>query len=549
MTIEEREPPGSPASGPSQDDLDPITLSVMMSALSGIAEEMGTLLVRSAYSANIKERRDCSAALFDAEGHMVAQAEHMPVHLGAMPESVAVVRGRDPQLGDVFVLNDPYRGGSHLPDVTMVSPLGHDGHILGYGVTRAHHADIGGMRPGSMPGDSTEIYQEGLIIPPVRLFRAGELNPDLLDLLTANVRTPQISRGDYRAQAAANQLAEARLNDLIDRMGLPVVSAGFGAVISYAERRAREVVRALPDGIYTARTELEGDGTTDQDIEIVATVRIEGDHISVDFGGTAPQVQGNVNCPLAVSRAACYFAIRVLMPNDVPCNAGTFACVTVNAPVGTVVNAQSPAAVCAGNTETSSRLADVVLAALSQAADMPACGQGTMNLLAIGGSDWTYLETLGGGQGAGSRGDGPSGVHVAMSNTLNTPIEAVETTYPLRIERYELRDGSGGRGRYRGGDGLVRSIRTLQPATISILSDRRRHDPLGARGGAPGRRGCNLLNDEQISAKGTWEMATGDLVTLETPGGGGWGDPGLAVSLDPREPEKQDDRALGCVRA
>jgi N-methylhydantoinase B len=503
--------------------LDPITLSVMVSAFSGIAEEMGTFLVRSAYSANIKERRDCSAALFDAEGRMIAQAEHIPVHLGAMPESVAVIRGRNPQIGDVFVLNDPYTGGSHLPDVTMISPLGYEGQIMGYGVTRAHHADIGGMRPGSMPGDSTEVYQEGLIIPPVRLFRSGELVTDVLDLLTANVRTPQISRGDYRAQAAANQIAETRLSELIERVGLPTVKAAFGEVIAYAERRAREVIRGIPDGVYRAETEIEGDGSSDEDIALVATVTVAGDRVDVDFSGTAAQVPGNVNCPAAVTRAACCFALRVLMPNDVPANEGTFAPLTVNAAEGTVVNACRPAAVCAGNVETSSRIADMVLMALGQATDVPACGQGTMNVLTIGGADWTYLETLAGGQGASSRADGSSGVHVAMTNTLNTPVEAVETAYPLRVERYELRNGSGGLGCHSGGDGLVRSIRALRPATVSVLSDRRRHDPSGTRGGAPGRRGRNLLNDQPLSPKGTWEMAENDVITLETPGGGGWG--------------------------
>jgi N-methylhydantoinase B len=497
--------------------VDPVTLSVLSAALSGIAEEMGTVLVRSALSANIKERRDCSAALFDARGRMVAQAEHIPVHLGAMPESVAAVIARHAQPGEVYVLNDPFAGGSHLPDITIVSPLAHDGRIVGYGCTRAHHSDVGGMVPGSMPAGSTSIWQEGLIVPPVRL------DGEILRLLLANVRTPEIRRGDLAAQVAANRLAEERLAELVDRRGLATVLAAFDEVVAYAARRAREAIGRLPDGTYRAESEVEGDGVTDDDWPIRVAVTIAGQAIEIDFAGTSPAVAGNVNAPLAVTRAACTFAVKVALGADVPVNAGLYEAVTIRVPEGCLLDARAPSAVCAGNVETSQRIADTVLLALAQAADVPAQGQGTMNNVVIGTPDWTYYETLGGGQGASSRGDGPSGVHVGMSNTLNTPIEALELDVPLRVERYELLDGSGGGGRHRGGDGLVRSIRALQPATLSLLTDRRRHRPQGLGGGKPGRPGRNLLNGEELPPKTTRELGGGDVVTVETPGGGGWG--------------------------
>ncbi|AHY47768.1 N-methylhydantoinase B/acetone carboxylase alpha subunit [Rubrobacter radiotolerans] len=508
--------------------LDPVTLSVMASALSGIAEEMGAVLIRGAYSSNIKERRDCSAALFDSEGRTVAQAEHIPVHLGAMPEAVRAVMERDPEPGDVFALNDPYSGGTHLPDITLVSPVALEGEVLGYAVTRAHHSDVGGMSPGSMPSSSREIYQEGLVIPPVRLVRGGEYAGEVLDLILANVRTPDLRRGDLRAQIAANRLAGVRLSELVERRGRDTVLAAFREVVRYTERRTREVIRALPDGVYSAESEIEGDGITDRDIPIKVSVEVEGEGISLDFSGTSPAVSGNVNCPMAVTRSACYFALRVLLPGDVPANAGTYAPLSVSAPEGSLVNARRPSAVVAGNVETSSRIADTVLRALSQAADLPAEGQGTMNNLVIGGrggGGWTYYETVGGGQGASRSGPGPSGVHVGMSNTLNTPIEALELEYPMRVERYELRYGSGGEGEHRGGDGIVRSVRVLEPASLSLLTDRRRHAPCGAAGGEPGATGRNLLDGEELPPKTSRDLEAGSVITVETPGGGGWGEP------------------------
>jgi N-methylhydantoinase B len=503
--------------------LDPVTLSVLASALAGIAEEMGAVLIRGSYSSNIKERRDCSTALFDAEGRMVAQAEHIPVHLGAMPEAVAAIMRRDPEPGDVFAINDPYSGGTHLPDITLVSPVAPGGEIIGYAVTRAHHSDVGGMRPGSAPSDSRELYQEGIIIPPVRLVRSGEYVDDVLNLLLANVRTPAIRRGDLRAQIAANQIAEERIGELIERRGKQIVLAAFDEVISYTERRTREVIRELADGEYEAEDFMEGDGTVDEDIPIRARVRIEDDSMSIDFSGTADAVRGNVNCPLAVTRSACYFALRVLLPGDVPANAGTYAPLDIKAPEGSLVNAQSPSAVVAGNVETSSRIADTVLLAHSGAASLPAQGQGTMNNLVIGGAGWTYYETIGGGQGASEKGPGPSGVHVGMSNTLNTPIEAFELEYPMRVERYELLYGTGGAGEHRGGDGIVRSVRVLESASLSLLTDRRRHPPRGIEGGEPGEPGKNLLNDEELPPKVSRDLEEGDVVTVRTPGGGGYG--------------------------
>jgi N-methylhydantoinase B len=497
--------------------LDPVTLSVLASALGGVAEEMGALLVRAAYSSNIKERRDCSAALFDRDGRLVAQAEHIPVHLGAMPEAVQAVIARGPEPNDIFVVNDPYAGGTHLPDLTLVSPLAPKGEIVGYGVTRAHHSDVGGMSPGSMPAASREIFQEGLVIPPVRL------TDEVLALLLANVRTPEIRRGDLRAQEAANRLAGTRLAELAERHGLETVLAAFEDVRSYAERRSRRAIAELPDGVYDAAGEVEGDGSSEDDIPIRVRVEIRGETMRVDFAGTSAAVPGNVNCPRAVTRSACYFALRTLLPQDVPTNSGTYAPLEIVAPEGSLVNARAPAAVVAGNVETSQRIADVVLLALSQAAELPAQGQGTMNNVVIGGSGWTYYETVGGGQGASPRGPGASGVHVGMSNTLNTPVEALELEFPLRVERYELRDGSGGDGRHRGGDGIVRSLRVLEPATLSLLTDRRRHAPQGARGGSDGKPGENRLNDEILPAKTTRALRPGDVVVVASPGGGGFG--------------------------
>jgi N-methylhydantoinase B len=503
--------------------LDPISLSVLSAVLAGIAEEMGALLIRAAYSSNIKERRDCSTALFDAEGRMVAQAEHIPVHLGAMPEAVAAVIDLDPSPGDVFALNDPYSGGTHLPDITLIAPIVPDQETIGFSVSRAHHSDIGGMRPGSMPADSTEIYQEGLILPPVRLMAGGREVEDVLTLILANSRTPALRRADLRAQIASNQLAQNRVGELIDRRGRDIVLAAFTDVVSYTERRVRAAIAELDDGVYRAATEMEGDGVTDDDIPIKVAVEISGEEMTIDFTGTSPAVAGNVNCPLSVTRAACHFALRVLLPDDIPANSGAHRPVEIRAPEGSLVNARPPSAVVAGNVETSQRIADAVLSALAHVADVPAEGQGTMNNVVIGGAGWTYYETIGGGQGGSSRSDGSSGVHVGMTNTLNTPIEALELEFPLQVERYELRRDSGGNGVHRGGDGIVRAIKTLEPAELSLLSDRRRHGPSGRSGGAQGQPGRNTVNGAEVGAKTSLALEPGDVVAIETPGGGGFG--------------------------
>jgi len=506
--------------------VDPVTLSVLSAALAGIAEEMGALLVRGAYSSNIKERRDCSAALFGADGRLVAQAEHIPVHLGAMPEAVAAVRAREPRPGDVYVLNDPYTGGTHLPDLTLVSPVEGEAGRLAYAVTRAHHSDVGGMRPGSMPADSLEIYQEGLVLPPLRVADADGFRDEALELLLANVRTPEVRRGDLLAQLASNRLAATRLRELAGRAGEPLLRDAMAELLRYGERRSREAIAAIPDGAYTARGEVEGDGHSEQDIPLRVEVRVAGERMRIDFAGSSPQVRGNVNCPLAVTRSACHFALRVLLPGDVPVNAGIYAPLEIAAEPGLVVNARRPAAVVAGNVETSQRIADTVLAALAAAVELPAQGQGTMNNLVLGGAGWTYYETIGGGQGASARGDGPSGVHVGMSNTLNTPVEALELEYPLRVERSELAYGSGGAGVHRGGDGIVRRVRALEPCWLSLLTDRRHHRPAGTAGGEPGAAGANLLDGEPLPAKASRPLRAGQALEIRTPGGGGWGAPG-----------------------
>ena len=410
------------------------------------------------------------------------------------------------------------------PDITMIAPMAPWGEIVGYAVTRAHHNDVGGMRPGSMPSASAEIFQEGLVIPPVRLVRDGRYVDDILRVILANVRTPFVRQGDLRAQIAANRLGEVRFKELIERKGRELVLTACEDLLAYTERRTREALERLPDGAYRACSQMEGDGVTEDDIPICVEVLIDGDSAVIDFTGTSAAVAGNVNCPISVTRSACNFAMQVLLAKDVPVsNAGTFAPIRIVAPEGCLVNARWPSAVVAGNVETSQRIADTVLAALSQVADVPAQGQGTMNVLVLGGSNWTYVETLGGGQGAHSRGPGASGVHVGMTNTLNTPIEALELEYPMRVERYELVYGTGGEGRHRGGDGLVRSIRVLEPARLSLLTDRRRHAPAGLGGGGAGATGVNRLDGTVLPAKVSRDLLAGDVITVQTPGGGGFG--------------------------
>jgi N-methylhydantoinase B len=486
-----------------------IQLQVLGSLLRAVAEEMGAVLIRSSFSANIKERRDCSTALFDPRGRMIAQAEHIPVHLGAMPDAVAAVTARGPKRGEIWILNDPYTGGTHLPDITLVSRI-----EVGFAVTRAHHADVGGREPGSMPADSHRLAEEGVVIPPTRLDDAT------LAALIAQMRNPDERRGDLRAQIAAHHVAERRIAELCTRRGRDAVIAAMDELYDYSERRMRAGIAALPDGRYEAEDVLE---PVEGELNVRAAVTIEDDAIDIDFTGTSPQHDGNMNCPLAVTRSACYFVVRALVDPDLPASGGAFAPVRVRAPEGCLVNAQPPAAVAAGNVETSSRIVDVVMRAFGRAIDVPAQGQGTMNNVTLGNDRFTYYETIGGGQGACPNADGPSGVHVAMSNTLSTPIEALELQYPLRVERYTLRLGSGGEGGHQGGDGVLRELRVLEPCRLSIISERRRYQPGGERGGDPGAAGRNRLNGEDLPAKVTRDLAAEDVVTIETPGGGGCG--------------------------
>ena len=507
-------------------ELDPIELEIIRNQLESIAEEMGEVLIRGAYSPNITERRDCSTALFDEDGRMIAQAEHIPVHLGAMPEAVRAVLECDPRPGDVFILNDPFRGGTHLPDVTLISTISHEGNILGYAVSRAHHADVGGMTPGSMPAGAREIQQEGLRLPPVRLVEAGERNHDVESIFLANVRNPEKRSADLRAQLAANERGEKRIRELRSEHGEGLEQA-FQAVIEYSRERMEAEIRAIPDGSYHAADVLEGDGVSDREIPVETTLTVEGSAVNVDFSGTASQVAGNVNAPLAVAKSAVYFVLRCVTDPDIPPNHGCYEPITVEAPAGSLLNPNPPAAVVGGNVETSQRVTDVVFAALAAAAPerVPAQGQGTMNNLVIGSPSFTYYETIGGGAGANPGSDGLSGVQVGMTNTLNTPVEALEAEYPLRVEEYSIRENSGGAGLYAGGDGLVRAITLETPATVSLLTDRRARAPAGADGGDAGSTGRNLIAGEEVPSKVTKQVAAGTTVVVETPGGGGHGAP------------------------
>jgi N-methylhydantoinase B len=506
--------------------LDAIGLEVMAHTFAGVAEEMGTLLVASALSPNIRERRDSSAALFDTDGVMIAQAAHIPVHLGAMPEAVAAVRGLAPAPGDTFVVNDPFTGGTHLPDITLVHAVRVEGDVGAYTVVRAHHSDVGGSRPGSMPPSSREIFEEGLVIPPVRWARDGLIDQNIQRLLLANVRTPDMRRGDLAAQLASCERGAERYRSLIARWGRDYVEGAGRDLLDYAERRTVAGLSArVPNGSYSSVDWLEGDGITDDDIELRVSVTATDGRLHFDFSGCAPAVSGNVNCPLAVTRSAALFVVRCLVGEDVPTNGGVQRALAVTAPEGSVVNASWPHAVAAGNVETSQRITDLLFHALSGATDVPAQGQGTMNNVVFGGAGWTYYETLGGGQGASASGHGPSGVHVGMSNTRNTPIEVFELEHPMRIRSYAVRGQSGGVGLHRGGDGIVREYQALQEVQVSLITERRRHAPKGARGGAVGVVGKNSVNGKPLGGRAAVSLQPGDVLRIETPGGGGWGVP------------------------
>ena len=526
---------------------DPIRLEVFKHLFASVAEEMGVVLRKASYSPNIKERRDFSCAVFDASGKMISQAAHIPVHLGSMPLSVAAaietftagacLTGLGP--GDMVILNDPYHGGTHLPDITLVTPVfvqaaAQDQMLIGYVASRAHHADVGGSAPGSM-AISREIYQEGIIIPPVKLFRQSELNQDVLELILANVRTRGERLGDLWAQIAANQRGVARFSEIVQRYGSEQASFYMQSLIVYSEKMTRRLLEGIPDGEYTFVDYLDDDGISDQPVPIAVRISIQGDEALVDFTGSAPQVQGSLNAVYAITLSAVNYVFRCLVGLDAPNNAGCLVPVKVIAPLGSVVNAEPPAAVAGGNVETSQRIVDTLFGAMSQACPerIPAASQGTMNNVTIGGWDterkrhFTYYETIGGGMGARPDRDGPSAVHSHMTNTLNTPIEALEYTYPLQVVRYEIRRGSGGQGKFRGGDGIRRDIRLLGGAQVSLISERRRLSPYGLAGGSTGQTGENALirNDSevQLPGKGTFDLKEGDILSIRTPGGGGFG--------------------------
>jgi N-methylhydantoinase B len=514
---------------------DAISLEVFKHLFASVAEEMGLTLQRASFSPNIRERLDFSCAVFDSQARMVAQAAHIPVHLGSMPASVeyAIRNFEDINQSDVIVLNDPYRGGTHLPDITMVSPVFAGSDIAFYIASRAHHADIGGMSPGSLPL-STELYQEGLIIPPIKLKLSGWTNEGVMALILANSRNPQERLGDIEAQLASHRVGERRLMDMMVDQGLERTLEHASALMDYSLRMTEAVIARIPDGTYRFEDALEGDGQSEYEIPIRASIRVEGRRMTVDFAESAPQVLGNVNAVSAIVRSATWYCVRLLADEDLPMNHGCFEPVEVLAPEGTIVNPHFPAAVAVGNTETSQRIVDVVLGALAQALPdkIPAASQGTMNNLTVGGiqngQQFVYYETIGGGHGASSTGDGLSGRHSHMTNTLNTPVESLEMSYPLRVLHYGLRENTGGKGKFRGGEGIIREYEFLTDATITINSERRTRAPYGLNGGESGAKGRNRLNrkgkkHEVVSAKYSTRIQAGDRLVIETPSGGGWG--------------------------
>jgi len=518
---------------------DPITLEVLRNALEATAQEMGGVLKLTSFSPNIKERMDASCAIFDARAQLVAQAEHVPVHLGSMLKAVGPTISAVGRLapGDVVIVNDPFVGGAHLPDITLIAPAHIGDTLIGYVATRAHHSDVGGMEPGSMPGKSSEIYQEGIIIPPVRLYARGELQADVMRLIMANVRTATERRGDLNAQLAAIRIGERRLGELAERYGLRVLAEGFDAILDYAERRMRNRIAELPPGHYLAQDCLDDDGSSDEPVVVKLRVDVTRDKLTLDFAGSAPQRRGNINAVAPMTHSAVFFAVKILTDATIPANAGILRPVEIKIPAGSFLDAQPPAAVCAGNTETTQRVADTVLRAFAQFAPnrIPAASQGTMNLIGVGGIDprngrsYTYIETIAGGQGGRPGGDGMDGVQCNMTNTMNTPVEALEISYPLRVERYEIREHSGGAGRHRGGHGVVRSLTVLDhDARVSLQSDRRRFPPYGLHGGDDGTTGRNWVrgrdgNIRELPGKVSLTLHAGETVGVETPGGGGWG--------------------------
>ncbi len=508
---------------------DAIALGLFASRLESVCDEMVAVLRNAAFSPNIRDRLDYSCAIFDARGELGAQAAHIPVHLGSMAYAMGDIVDRlSWQAGDQVILNDPYLGGTHLPDITLIAPVFAGETLMGFVVNRAHHADIGADTPGSMPVSSS-LEEEGMVIEPVHLVRAGERDHEVWNGILAATRNPRAAEGDLTAQLSANRAGRQRLQALIEEQGTAVFSAGMEALNAYGERLARSVLEKIPDGSYTFTDWLDDDGQGQERIPIQARVTVRQGHIEVDFTGTAEQVSGNVNCPLSVAAAGVYYVFRCLMPPQTPACAGVFRNISLHAPAGCLVNARFPAAVAAGNVETSTRVVDVIMGALAQAIPdrMAAASHGSMNNLAMGsaapGDSWDYYETMGGGMGASRETAGLSAVQTHMTNTLNTPVEVLEQQYPLRIRRYQVRRGSGGAGKHSGGDGLVRGLGFLADAEISLLTERRLLAPWGLAGGRNGLCGRNLLNGEALPPKCHRRVKAGDVLTIETPGGGGWG--------------------------
>lgn len=513
----------------------PVLLEIFKSLFHSIAEEMGATLKRTAFSPNIKERRDYSCAVFDQRGDMVAQGDHMPVHLGSMPLSVkAAIDAREIGPGDVVVLNDPYKGGTHLPDLTLVSGVFSKSRLLFYVASRAHQSDIGGMSPGSMPL-AEEIYQEGLRIPPVKIMVQGKINRDIWEMILANVRTPDEREGDLAAMLGANRTGERRLMEIVAKYGSAEVNRYIGEILNYSERMTRHAISSIPNGTYAAEDFLDNDGITDRPIGIRVKIQIRGDKARIDFSESDPQVAGSVNAVYAITASAVFYVFRTLVSVSIPSNAGGMRPLEIIAPEGSIVNARPPAAVCGGNVETSQRIVDVLYKCLAEALPwrIPAASQGTMNNFTFGGIDprtgapVAYYETVSGGMGARPGLDGLSGVHTHMTNSLNTPVEALEHAYPVRVVRYALRRGSGGSGKSRGGDGVIREVRFLTKVQITLLSDRRKFRPYGLHGGEPGAAGSNVLLRrgvaESLPSKITTWAEPDDILSIQTPGGGGWG--------------------------
>ncbi|MGE0485724.1 MAG: hydantoinase B/oxoprolinase family protein [Gammaproteobacteria bacterium] len=506
--------------------MNPIELGLFVNRLQAVCDEMGATLRRTAFSPNIKDRLDFSCAVFDANGGLCAQAAHIPVHLGSMAYAMRdIVRDIDWEPGDMVVVNDPYLGGTHLPDVTLVAPLIVDTRLLGFCANRAHHADIGCATPGSMPL-SRRLDEEGLVLAPCHYLRRGEPDAGTAARLERGLRNPRATLGDFAAQCSANRVGLARLATLVDTLGSDDFADALAALNDYAETLAVAALRELPDGEYRHDDCMDDDGFSSRDVPIRLALRVADGRVTADFAGTAPQVEGNINCPLAVTAAAVYYALYALMPRTTPPCAGSLRVLDLRVPPGSLLNARPPAAVAAGNVETSQRIVDVVLGALARAAParIPAASQGTMNNVAMGGAGWDYYETIGGGLGAHARGPGGSAMHSHMTNTLNTPIEVLEAHFPVRVTRYAVREGSGGEGRHRGGDGIVRAYEFLAPAAVTVLSERRSHAPPGHAGGSVGARGVNRLDGATVPGKVTLTVARGAQLELATPGGGGWGE-------------------------